>query len=159
MLHERRVTKFMIASLIAFATSEVVLSVLYVAGLPPTVCTIVAFVAGAIPNWTLNRNWTWKVQGNVAFGREVVAYITLSGATLTAQILAVNWTHHHVQSISAGHGLRVLLIDASYLCVLLIMYGIRFMIYEHYIFSGRSLRAALRSRHQVWMAARANRNP
>ncbi len=155
----KRVTKFMIASMIAFATSEIVLSILYVYGLPTTLCTILAFVAGAIPNWAINRNWTWNVQGGVAVGREVVAYVLLSGATLTAQILAVNWTHEHVQGIQAGHGIRVLLIDATYLAVLVIMYGIRYLVYEHWIFSGRSLRAALRSRHQVWIAARAYRTP
>lgn len=155
----RRVSKFLVASAIAFGTSEIVLSILYVYGLPTTVCTILAFVAGAIPNWAINRHWTWKVQGGVAVGREVVAYVLLSGATLTAQILAVGWTHHHVQGIQAGHGLRVLLIDVTYLAVLLVMYGIRFLVYEHWIFSGRSLRAALRSRRQVWMAARANRSP
>lgn len=155
----KRITKFAIASVVALATSEIVLSVLYVVGLPTTLCTILAFIAGAIPNWTLNRTWTWKVEGNVSVGREVIAYILLSGTTLTAQIFATNFTHHHVQSIAAGHGIRVLLVDASYLLVLVIMYGVRFMVYEHWIFSGRSLRAALRSRRQVWTAARANRTP
>jgi putative flippase GtrA len=155
----KRITKFAIASVISFATSEIVLSVLYVVGLPTTLCTILAFIAGAIPNWTLNRTWTWKVEGDVSVGREVVAYLLLSGTTLAAQIFATNFTDHHVHSIAAGHGIRVLLVDASYLLVLVIMYGVRFMIYEHWIFSGRSLRAALRSRHQVWTAARANRTP
>ncbi len=155
----KRITKFAIASMIALATSEIVLSILYVVGLPTTLCTILAFIAGAIPNWTLNRTWTWKVEGNVSVGREVIAYLLLSGTTLTAQILATNFTHRHVQHIAAGHGIRVLLVDASYLAVLVIMYGVRFMVYEHWIFSGRSLRAALRSRHQVWTAARTNRTP
>jgi len=158
-LFGRRITKFAAASVIAFATSEIVLSVLYVLGLPTTLCAILAFVAGAIPNWTINRQWTWGVEGGVSFAREVVAYALLSAATLTGQILATNWTHRHVQSIAAGHGLRVLLVDLSYFVVLVVMYGVRFLVYEHWIFSGRSLRAALRSRHQVWMAARANRNP
>jgi len=109
----KRVTKFLIASAIAFATSEIVLSVLYVSGVPTTLCTILAFVAGAIPNWAINRNWTWNVQGGIAVGREVVAYVLLSGATLTAQILEVGWTQDHIQEIQAGHGIRVLLIDAT----------------------------------------------
>jgi len=155
----KRITKFAIASVIAFATSEIVLSVLYVVGLATTLCTILAFIAGAIPNWTLNRTWTWKVEGNVSVGREVIAYLLLSGTTLTLQILATNFTDHHVQSISSGHGIRVLLVAASYLAVLVVMYGIRFLVYEHWIFSGRSLRATVRSRAQVWTAARANRTP
>jgi putative flippase GtrA len=155
-----RVTKFAIASALAAATSAVVFPVMYVLGASTTACTIGAFAAGAIPNWTLNRRWTWKVEGRVAFGREILAYVLVSATTLVALALVTGWTHRHVQGIPAGHGLRVLLVTASYFGTLALLYGIRFFLYERWIFSGRSrVRAALRSRRQVWMAARANRTP
>ena len=48
----------------------------------------------------------------------------------------------------------------SYVAVQGILFVAKFFAYEHWIFSGRSrMRAALRSRHQVWSAARANRTP
>jgi putative flippase GtrA len=157
---ERRVARFAISSMVAAGTSAVVFPILYVLGASPTVCSICAFAAGAIPNWTMNRRWTWKVQGRVAFGREILAYIVVSATTLVALSLATNWTHQQVQSIPAGHGIRVALVTATYFAVLLLLYGIRFLLYERWIFSGRSrVRAALRSRHQVWTAARANRTP
>jgi putative flippase GtrA len=154
------VTRFAISSMFAALTSAVVFPILYVLGASTTVCTVVAFFAGAIPNWTLNRRWTWKVQGQVAFGREILAYLVISASTLLALSLATGWTNGQVQSIPAGHGLRVLLVTASYFAVLTVLYGLRFFLYEHWIFSGRSrVRAALRSRRQVWSAARANRTP
>src|SRR5438105_4480706 len=73
-----RVTKFAISSALAATTSAIVFPVLYVLGASTTLCTVLAFFAGAIPNWTLNRRWTWKVEGRVAFGREIVAYLVLS---------------------------------------------------------------------------------
>ena len=156
----KRITKFAIASAVAATTSAIVFPVLYVLGISTTLCSILAFAAGAIPNWTINRRWTWKVQGKVAFGREILAYVVVSAATLLALSLATSWTNRHVQSIPEGHGIRVLLVTASYFGVLLVLYAARFLLYEHWIFSGRSrLRAALRSRRQVWMAARANRTP
>ena len=155
-----RVTKFAIASLLAAGTSAVVFPILYVSGLHTTVCTVVAFFAGAIPNWTLNRRWTWKVEGRVAFGREILAYLVISGSTLVLLSLATGLTNHLVKGIAPGHGIRVVLVTASYFAVLALLYGVRFFLYEHWIFSGRSrIRAALRSRHQVWSAARANRTP
>jgi putative flippase GtrA len=155
-----RVTRFAISSVFAAATSAIVFPILYVLGASTTACTILAFVAGAIPNWTLNRRWTWKVEGRVAFGREILAYLVISGCTLLALSLATAWTHRHVQGIPAHHGVRVLLVTGSYFAVLALLYGVRFFLYEHWIFSGRSrVRAALRSRRQVWMAARANRTP
>jgi putative flippase GtrA len=154
------VTKFAIASLLAAGTSAVVFPVLYVLGVQTTVCTVVAFFAGAIPNWTLNRRWTWKVEGRVSLGREVLAYLVISCSTLVVLSLATGLTNHWVKGIAPGHGLRVLLVTGSYFGMLAVLYGVRFFLYEHWIFSGRSrVRAALRSRRQVWSAARANRIP
>jgi putative flippase GtrA len=155
-----RVTRFAISSGIAAGTSAVVFPVLYVLGVSTTACTIIAFFAGAIPNWTLNRRWTWKVQGRVAFGREIFAYLVISGSTLVLLSAATGLTDHAVRHLPAHHGIRVLLVTASYFLVLAVLYGVRFFLYEHWIFSGRSrVRAALRSRLQVWSAARANRIP
>ena len=156
----RRIARFAISSLVAAATSAIVFPILYVLGASTTACSVAAFVAGAIPNWTLNRRWTWKVEGRVAFGREILAYVVVSASTLVALSLATAWTHHHVQGIPAGHGIRVLLVTGSYFAVLAVLYGVRFFLYEFWIFSGRSrIRAAVRSRRQVWTAARANRTP
>jgi putative flippase GtrA len=144
----------------AAATSAVVFPILYVLGASTTACTVVAFFAGAIPNWTLNRRWTWKVEGRVAVGREILAYLVISVSTLLVLSLATGWTDRQVRSLPAHHGVRVILVTASYFAVLAILYGVRFFLYEHWIFSGRSrIRAALRSRRQVWTAARANRTP
>jgi putative flippase GtrA len=157
---KRRIARFAISSMVSATTSAIVFPILYVLGFSTTVCSVAAFVAGAIPNWTMNRRWTWKVEGQVAFGREIIAYVVLSASTLIALSLATGWTHRHVQGIPAGHGIRVLLVTASYFGVLAVLYGLRYFLYEFWIFSGRSrIRAALRSRRQVWMAARANRTP
>jgi putative flippase GtrA len=146
--------------MVAAGTSAIVFPVLYVLGASTTACSIAAFAAGAIPNWTLNRRWTWKVEGRVAFGREILAYIVVSATTLVVLSLVTGWTHQKVQGIPAGHGIRVALVTASYFAVLAALYGVRYVLYERWIFSGRSrIRAALRSRHQVWTAARANRTP
>ena len=155
-----RVTRFAISSGVAAGTSAIVFPVLYVLGLSTTACTIIAFCAGAIPNWTLNRRWTWKVQGKVAWGREILAYVVVSASTLVLLSAATGFTNHEVRNLPAHHGIRVLLVTASYFLVLAFLYGVRFFLYEHWIFSGRSrVRAALRSRLQVWSAARANRIP
>jgi putative flippase GtrA len=157
---ERRIARFAISSMVAATTSAIVFPILYVLGASTTACSICAFVAGAIPNWTMNRRWTWKVEGQVAFGREIIAYVVISVSTLIVLSLVTAWTHDHVQGIPAGHGIRVLLVTGSYFGTLAVLYGVRFFLYHHWIFSGQSrIRAAVRSRHQVWTAARANRTP
>lgn len=142
-------------------------ALLYVMGVGTTACSVAAFVAGAIPNWILNRRWAWRVQGKIAIGREVIAYVVVSALTLLATAESTAWTQRQVQSLPAHHGIRVALVTASYLAVFAILFVARFAVYEFWIFSGRSrVRAALRSRLpalmsrlQVMSAARANRSP
>lgn len=146
--------------MIALVTSIVVFAVLYVLGLGTTACSVLAFVAGAVPNWVLNRRWAWKLRGRVAFGREIIGYVAISVLALVSSSLATGWTQAQVQSIPAHHGVRVTLVTASYVAVQGILFVLKFVVYEHWVFSGRSrIRTALRSRHQVWTAARANRTP
>lgn len=138
----------------------VVFAVLYVLGAGTTVCSVAAFVAGAVPNWVLNRRWAWKVKGKVSFGREIVGYIVISVLALVASSAATGWTQEQVKSVPAHHGIRVALVTLSYVIVQAILFAAKFIAYEHWVFYGRSrVRAALRSRRQVWMAARANRSP
>ena len=68
-----------------------------------------------------------------------------------------NWAHNNVP---AGSGLRVIITTAAYVFVQAVFFVVKFVIYDKWVFAGKSrLRAAVRSRHQVWSAARANRTP
>jgi putative flippase GtrA len=155
-----KITRYAIGSVFALATSVVVFALLYVLGASTTVCSVCAFVAGAVPNWVLNRRWAWQMQGQVAFLREIVGYVLVSLVALVSSSVATGWTKSQVNGIPAHHGLRVLIVTASYVAVQALLFVAKFVVYEHWVFSGRSrLRAAVRSRHQVWTAARANRTP
>ncbi len=155
-----RITRYTLGSVVALTTSVVVFALLYVLGANTTVCSVTAFAAGAVPNWILNRRWAWAVRGRVAFGREIVGYILVSGLALVTSSLVTGWTQAQVKSIPAHHGIRVTLVTASYVAVQALLFIGKFVVFDHWVFSGRSrVRAAVRSRHQVWTAARANRTP
>lgn len=155
-----RITRYALGSVIALLTSVVVFALLYVAGVGTTADSILAFAAGAVPNWILNRRWAWKVKGRVDFGREIFGYVVVSVLALVFSSVATGLTNNWVQGIPAHDGIRVTLVTASYVAVQAILFVAKFLAYEHWVFYGRSrVRAALRSRHQVWSAARANRTP
>jgi hypothetical protein len=62
--------------------------------------------------------------------------------------------------VAPGHGIRVILVTGAYVFVQAVLFVVKFLVYDKWVFSGQSrLRAAVRSRHQVWSAARANRTP
>jgi putative flippase GtrA len=158
-----RITRYTIGSMIALATSIVVFALMYVAlgGAHTTICSVAAFIAGAVPNWILNRRWAWKLKGEVAFLREIVAYVAISGVVLVASSVGTGAMQAWVkENVTPHHGLRVILVTGAYVFVQAVLFVAKFVVYEHWVFAGRSrLRAAVRSRHQVWMAARANRTP
>ncbi len=158
--HAVKITRYAIASMIALMTSIMVFALMYVSGAGTTACSVGAFVAGAIPNWILNRRWAWQVRGRVEILREIVAYLAVSMSVLVASSATTGWTKHEVHGLTQPHGLRVLLVTGSYVLVQAVLFVVKFMVYEHWVFAGRSrLRAAVRSRRQVWIAAQANRTP
>ena len=156
-----KMTKYAIGSVVALTTSVIVFAVMDWMGVRTGISSAAAFVAGAIPNWILNRKWAWKLEGRAEFLREIFAYTVISVLVWAASTWATgntqNWANDH---FAAGSGLRVLFTTAAYVFVQAVFFIVKFVIYDKWVFAGQSrLRAAVRSRHQVWSAARANRTP
>lgn len=121
-------------------------AILFVFHVNTTTDSICAFLAGAIPNWVLNRRWAWRRRGRPEFGREVIGYVATSAVSLVLTSLSTAWTKAHVQSIPAHYGIRAILVTASYLAVFAVLFVAKFGLYEFWVFSEKSrIRAALRS--------------
>jgi putative flippase GtrA len=154
-----RFTKYALGSIIAFMASNVAFALFYVAAASTVLCSIAGFVAGAIPNWILNRRWAWQRSGRPP-ARQIIGYIAISLIVLVTTSAVTGWTNAHVQSLPSGHGLRLLIVTASYVAVTIVLFVAKFGIYEYWVFSERSrVRAAFRSLRQVPRTARANRMP
>jgi putative flippase GtrA len=155
-----RMTRYALGSIVAATSSAITFGLLYVMNVDTTVCSIAAFVAGAIPNWILNRRWAWQRRGRPVFGREVVGYIGISLVSLVATSAATGWMDDHVGWIPPHHGLRAIAVTAAYMTVVAVLFVVKFWLYEYWVFSDRSrVRAAFRSLRQVPRTARANRMP
>lgn len=155
-----RVTRYSIGSAVALATSAGTFALLLHAGVGTTACSVLAFLAGAVPNWILNRSWAWRMSGRVSLPREVLVYGAISGLALIFSAGATGLAQTHAGTISSVHDVRVAFVTAIYVAVQAALFLAKFLAYDRWVFAGRSrLRAALRSRHQVWSAARANRAP
>jgi len=154
-----RFTKYALGSVVAFMASNVVFALFYVLSASTTACSVAGFVAGAIPNWILNRRWAWQQQGRPP-ARQVIGYIGVSVVVLVTTSAVTGWTNAQVQSLPQGHGLRLLIVTASYVAVTIVLFVAKFAIYDYWVFSDRSrVRAAFRSLRQVPRTARANRSP
>ena len=94
---------------------------------------MVAFFAGAIPNYVLNRYWVWKRRGPIRFRQELGPYILVSLLSLAAATAATSWA-----ASVAPHGqtLRVLFVGAAYLATYGVLFVLKFVVYQVSIFAG-----------------------
>jgi putative flippase GtrA len=154
-----RLTKYALGSIVAFVAGNVAFALCYVADASTTVCSVIGFVAAAIPNWILNRRWAWQQRGRPP-ARQIVGYIGVSILVLVTTSAVTGWTNAQVRSVPQHYGLRLLIVTSAYVAVTVVFFFLKFAIYEYWIFSDRSrVRAALRSLSQVRKIARANRIP
>ncbi|MGC9220324.1 MAG: GtrA family protein [Solirubrobacteraceae bacterium] len=155
-----KMTKYALSSVLAFGLSNLTFAFAYWLGWDTTICSVVAFIAAAIPNWIMNRRWAWKQKGRAPF-RQIMAYAGVSAVVLVVTSLATGWTNAQVQSIPQHHGVRLLIVTGSFVVVTVVLFFIKFVIYEFVIFSerGRLGLPASTSRANVSKIARANRIP
>ena len=128
-----RLSRYTVGSIVAFGTSEIVLLVTFGTGLlGASVASVVAFVAGAIPNYVLNRRWVWGQRGRVRVGRELVPYIAISLITLVAAAAATGWA----ASVASDDGVeRVIFVGAAYLVTYGVLFVLKFVAYDRFVFN------------------------
>lgn len=143
-----KVTRYAIGSLVALLTSVVVFALLLGAGVGTTADSILAFIAGAVPNWILNRRWAWQRSGDMDVAREVVGYALISVVALAASSAGTGWADTLVRGQFAHQqALRVMLVTLAYVVVQGLLFVAKFVAYDRWVFTeGGRIRAALRAR-------------
>ena len=108
-----RLVKYGLGSLVAAISSAIAFAVCYAAGLHTTPASAVAFVAGAVPNYILNRRWAWQRSGKVDVWREVVIYTIVSLISFLASAAATGATSRAVSHLDISSTTRTLLVTGA----------------------------------------------
>ena len=131
-----RVMRYTGGSVVAFATSEVVLVLCYATGiLGTTGATIAAFFAGAIPNYVLNRRWVWQRRGRLRVGREVILYAAVSIVSLVAAAAATSWA---AQAADGNKTIGTAAVAAAYLVTYGVLFVTKFVVFDLFVFVDRA---------------------
>jgi putative flippase GtrA len=129
--------RYTAASVIAGVISELVFLVAYWFEAAPVVASVVAFVAGAVPNYVMNRRWAWRRTGTPHPVRETLPYAVIIVSTALLAVLATTladrWVAAHVNS----HELQVVLVGAAFLGTYGAMFVLKFVLFDRLIFAGR----------------------
>ena len=142
LLRSPRVAKwarYAVGSLSASVVSAIVLTSLsWHHTVPPAAATVVTFVAGALVNFTVFRFWAWRhtlIREVGAVGRDFVKFSAV--AIVTALIAAGTTTlaGRYADHSGLSSAQRTLLIDGSYFGTFAVMFLIKFVILDRFVFN------------------------
>ena len=88
-----------------------------------TAATALGWLAGAVPNYWVNRAWTWQRRGRPSLSREVIPYLAIVLTTLLLATVATN-VAEAVFAERVSDGVRIALVSATFLAV----YGVVFLL-------------------------------
>ncbi|MGO9658351.1 MAG: GtrA family protein [Acidimicrobiales bacterium] len=148
-----KIWRYGAGSIVAFVTSGVAF---YICidwfGLGAITCSVIAFFAGAVPNWVLNRRWAWQKRGREGVGRETTLYVVVSLISLVASAIVTKLTA--LGTAHSGHMVKDVLVTLSYLFSVVVLSGLKYLAYDRFVFVDRR-----RSRSQVPTTTEQNLAP
>ena len=87
-----KLVKYSAASVAGVVTSQTTLLFCFVVvGLSAAVSNVIAVTIGAIPNYMINRAWTFNKQGTHSFTREVLPFWSMAFLGLLLSTFSVAW--------------------------------------------------------------------
>src|SRR5262245_38292232 len=99
-------------------------------GASTTVASVLAWFAGAVPNYWINRSWTWGRRGRPSVRRELVPYAAIVLGTLVLAIVATSAVENLLEGTSVSHGVQTLLVTGTYFMVYAVMFVGRFVLFD-----------------------------
>lgn len=143
--------RYAVGSLTASVVSAIVLTSLsWRHTVPPAVATILAFVAGALVNFSVFRFWTWRhtlVRQAGALGRDFVRFSAVAVVTALIAAGATTLAGRYADHGGLSPAERSLLINGCYFGSFAVMFVLKYLILDRFVFNERHRRDT--SRDQV----------
>jgi putative flippase GtrA len=113
---------------VATVVSQLAFALCYWFGTAAIVATVVAWFAGAVPNYVLNRRYTWGRSG-----QKLPYTIIVLGSAVTAAVVT-SVTDHLVQPLES-HAWKTILVSGSYLATYAILFIVKFVLFDRLVFA------------------------
>lgn len=126
-----KLLKFGTGAIIATICSQATFLILYgPLNSSTTVASVGAWIAGAVPNYWINRAWTWKRRGRPSFRRELLPYAAIVLGTLVLAIAATAAAAAALDGTSVSASGRTFLVSGTYFLVYAVMFVFRFLLFD-----------------------------
>jgi putative flippase GtrA len=120
--------RYSASSVVATVVSQIAFALCYWLGSAAVVATLVAWLAGAVPNYLLSRRWAWGRKGQLL----PYAMIVIGSAVTAA--LVTTATDHLVQGIDS-HAWKTLLVTGSYFGTYGVLFILKFVLFDRLVFA------------------------
>ncbi|MQA10447.1 MAG: GtrA family protein [Pseudonocardiaceae bacterium] len=123
--------KFAVSSAAATVTGQLMLVLLFwthwtTAG----VSSAIAFVAGAVVNYFVNRRWTWGRRGRAAFRTELLPYIAVIGAYGVGTVGITKLVHMWIAPMLEDTAFRGVALNGSFLLATALLFLLKFVLLD-----------------------------
>jgi putative flippase GtrA len=133
--------KYSASSVIAGVISELAFVICYWLGTAPVAASVVAFVAGALPNYLLNRRWAWGRKGRADRRRELLPYAIIVIVTAAAAALTTTAADHWIRARIESHTGQTILVSAVFLGTYGVLFILKFVLFDRFVFAKPAARA------------------
>jgi putative flippase GtrA len=141
MLRRRRGARLLLwarysaSSIVAGVISELAFVICYWIGTAPMPASVIAFVAGALPNYVLNRRWAWGRTGRADRARELLPYTIIVIVTAAVAALVTTAADHWLRARIESHAAQTALVSAAFLGTYGVMFILKFVLFDRYVFA------------------------
>ncbi|MEP6667286.1 MAG: GtrA family protein [Nocardioidaceae bacterium] len=126
-----KVGRYAAGSVVATVCSELAFVLMYgPLHASPVWSTCVGWLAGAVPNYWLNRNWTWRQQGRPSLRKEVAPYVAIVAITLLLAAVATKGADAWLDGTGVSSAAKVVLVAGAFLGVYVAMFLVRFFLLD-----------------------------
>ncbi|WP_298805063.1 GtrA family protein [uncultured Pseudokineococcus sp.] len=127
--HGARLLRYAGGSGVATVCSAVAFALLYgPLGASTTTSTLLGWLAGAVPNYVINRTWVWRVEGRPSVRRELGPYVAVVLLTLALASGATALAEALLERAGATDAVRVLGVNVAFLGVYAVMALVRYAV-------------------------------
>ncbi|MDT4987280.1 MAG: hypothetical protein QOI74_1374 [Micromonosporaceae bacterium] len=135
-----RLLRFAVSSLLATLASAAVFPLVYRGG-GPRLATLAAFVTGALVGFVVNRCWTWQGRDRSTLGRDILRYAAVACSVAALAAVATTVTDGYTTRAGLDSATRTILVEGAYLGTYLVMFGVKFLVLDRWVFRARDPRA------------------
>lgn len=124
-----KLAKYSTASVSGVVTTQIVLAVcLVLIGIGAVTSNVIAVTAGAIPNYLINRAWTFNKRGAHSFTREVLPFWLMAVLGLVLSTIAVAW-------VSERWGEHFLLVSGTGIAAFGVLWVAKYFVLDRILFA------------------------